>query len=429
MGWIFTLCSIFFAGLHYIKEKNLYCPGFLLTIFWAILSFFSNLSLYGLYPATDQAFIVALISMVLFSIGIFVSNGKRLIIGKKKRKKKYTFVLKRFRIMVIIMLIYCVYRFTMIIPLLRLGYSLNMIRMLYYGMDVYGSQISGWASVVEIYLHLPALYASMGICSLDIAKRKEERVIDSFTLVLCIVWIIMAQIIMGGRIVIFIFGLEILVAFFINKEMTFSKLFALDRRVFQILGVIICVVVALYYLSINRTGSQSYEFIKSLYVDMVGCFTHMGIRLKEFSPSNYTWGVSLLSGILRPVMLIWKKLVGSYPEIYNITINIGSLLQTPVMVGQNIDMNAYVLPAYYFYYDLGYLGVVFDSLICGCFCGFIYIARKKEKSIMWDCIYMLIVYAILTSMIRYAGNLVYYVLAFVVVRLLFRKSVICYDAE
>ena len=421
MGWIFTLCSISFVALHYIKEKNLYSPGFLLTLFWAVLSFFSNLCLYGMYRASDQAFIVALVSMILFSIGVLISSNKRLVIGNNKKETQYLFLLRRFRILVILMIVYCAYRFSIIIPLLKSGYSLDVIRMSYFGAEVYGTQISSWVSIFEIYVHLPVLYAAMGMCALNITKRKEEKFIDNFSSLLCIVWIVMAQIMMGGRIVIFIFGLESLIAFFINNKMSFSRLITLDKRVFKILGLCLCVVIALYFLSINRTESQTYEFFKSFYVDMVGAFTHMGIRLEEFDTSNYTWGVSLLSGILRPVMLIWKYLVGAYPEIYNITINIGSFLQTPVMIGQNIEMNAYVLPAYYFYYDFGYIGVVFDSLICGCFCELIYTYRKNRNSVMWDCIYMLIVYAILTSMIRYAGNLVYYVLAFAVVRMLFKK--------
>lgn len=81
-----------------------------------------------------------------------------------------------------------------------------------------------------------------------------------------------------------------------------------------------------------------------------------------------------------------------------------------------------MLPVYYFYYDAAFLGVAFDSLVCGFVSNRIYAGVNNKKFDSYKVgIFLLVVYAIAMSMVRYAGNLVYYALSFVVLRLLHKK--------
>jgi hypothetical protein len=177
----------------------------------------------------------------------------------------------------------------------------------------------------------------------------------------------------------------------------------------------------MYYMSVNRSGTGTYDFISSLYVYFSGAVAHMSTRLSNFD-FEWTYGLTLISGLLRPLMLVVKYLLGTWPNIYQNTIDIGVKLQFPVSINSLKDFNAFVLPFFYFYCDGGILMVLFDSLVYGAVCESFYLNFKHKKTEFSTVLYLLIISGLMCSMVRYNFILVYYTLAFFVVWFIYKKK-------
>lgn len=424
---IFLIVTFSCMVFSYKYEKNIYNPAFLLTAFWGVLGILSGLSLYGMYMPSNKTYFVCSLGVIFFSLGNLFSKqyigNKQLVFSFNYRKiSRYVFRKYCYKILVVCMLCYNGYRMLTVLEMWKAGYSLNMIRLVYFGVEVGGYQISRIVSIIETFIHLPALYACMAITSYNLALPNKKKFIDIPTVMLNVLWIVMAQIISGGRMTIYIFTVEIVISYIIVHSISAEKIKKIVSKYLKILCIIICAIGFIYILSLGRQKTASYNVFRSLYVDFCGCFTHMSLQFEKINFAPYTWGVSLLSGLLRPLMLIVKYTMGSFPEIYKRTVDIGAQLQPPIMIGDTIEFNAYVLPVFYFYYDAAYMGVIIDSFICGIVCYRIYsLVNCNDKTAISVSFYLMIIYAIFTSMVRYAGNLVYYVLAFFVIRVLFKK--------
>ena len=419
MAVIIIILTVPICAFAYLKNKNIYNPCFLLTAFWTLIVFLAALRLYGLIQPSFTVYIATLLGILFFATGCFFFSNKRITIGGNRLDSlSHSFIPKRFNIVVLCMLAYELYRFVDVFSMLRRGYTLNMIRLLYFGINVDGFQIGRFESVMETYVHLPLLYTCMALLAIDTVIPKEKKKISLLFRILGYVWIGLAQVIMGGRMVIYIFAVELVIAYIMLKK-TRIQLSGKKKKILII--TLVCIAIAfVYWLSISRSGNKEYPFLRSLYVDFCGCMAHMTLRFESVN-IEYTYGMSLLSGIFRPFMLIIKYVLGSVPDVYQATLDIGEQLQGAVMIGPNIDFNAYVLPVYYFYYDCGFVGIVFDSFVCGAVCQTFYNKFQDTKTYISSAFYMLIVFAIFTSMIRYAGNLVYFILSFVALRLMFKK--------
>lgn len=431
MGVLFVIFAVLLLFISYQYEKSIYSPTVMLSFFWALIGLGSVLSLYGMYTADDKTYFVCLISLLAFSLGTFSTKHIRIVMSKPpadiRISNTYSFNKVIYVVCVVLMLAFCSFRFFNVIKMRQMGYSYNAIRMVYFGNEVGGFSSSYIESAIEIYLNLPLLYAAMTVTTLNLVLPKGQKLFGKTITALSLIWIIMAQFITGGRTTLYVFAVELIFAFFIVKNADISIFFNMNRNVYKMLFIVVAVLGLMVILSINRTGSPTYNFMKSIYTDFCGCFTHMSLRWKNITDNDYTYGISLLSGLLRPIVLPIKWVIGSYPQIYSKTIEIGELLSPPIYIGPNIEYNAYVLAPYYFYYDCGILGVFFDSLVCGVFCEFVYNKASEEsaqnaKNRLFAALYLLIVYSIFTSMIRYSGNLVYIVYAFFAVRLFFRRE-------
>lgn len=407
-----------------LRERNIYNPLVLFCGFIASISFLASLQLYGMSRTSNKVYIITSIGLIAFFIGVVLCdvffekyNNKYTISAKKEENQK---VNKNILItFMVLMVVYSLYRFQQILPLIIQGYSFDHIRMVYFGTDIGGVSVGGLASIIEIYLNLPLLYAVIPIVIIEVISNKRKT--DKRIIVLFAIWLILTILITGGRTILYIIGVEFFICFMIlNKKLRLGK-----KTKISMMCCVVGVIILMYYMSINRKNDGSeYEFIKTLYTNFSGAMPHMSYRLETINiKENYTYGLTLFSGILRPFMLIYKYIFGNYPELYQYTLDIGSQLQTPVSLGGNITFNAYVTPFYYFYYDLGYLGVVIDSIIYGAVCQWFYIKMKSKFSIMNIAFYLLIIQGIFTSMIRYSFVLIYYVLAFIFIRIIFVKII------
>lgn len=407
----------------YLKEQNIYNPIVLFSGFFGFISLLASFQLYGMNKTSDKAYLIIVLGVLGFICGavfykcVFsrfkISNLKSSGIGHHD-----TINTKLLFIAVLCMTIYITIRFTSILPLLLKGVPFDYIRMIYFGAEFDGVSINHTTAVLEMFLNLPILYAVIPIIAVDLVSGKE-REIGKGILILAVIWISLSTIVSGGRVLFYIVGVVLFFAALIVK-----KKLRISRRVkISILLILIGAIAFMYFMSIKRNKSGEYDFLYSVYVYFSGALPHMSYRLETIDFSNkFTYGMTFVSGLLRPPMIIYKWLFGSFPAVYQQTIDIGVELQSAVDIGTGQTYNAFATSFFYFFYDLGYIGVIVDSILYGIICEYFYIKMKRKMTKMNIALYLLIIQGILTSMIRYPFVLFYYTYAFAYLLLFYSKN-------
>lgn len=418
------ICMIL-VYIAWLKYKDLSNPQILFVGFIGLITFLASLRLYGMIKASSFTYLLIIIGVLMYSVGVFISSNYKFIIKNSKVNNKYSINNKFILIIVSFLLIWTIYRFfTFVLPMIKSGYTFDAIRMVYFGAEIGNFSYNKIDSILEMYLNLPFLYSIIPIIALEISSNKNERELSILTIIIALVWIILSCIISGGRVLIFVLIVELLNAMYINfkKNKNFKKISRKKRKKWYILIIIIALFFALYKLSLARKGEGSYEFMHQTYVYFCGCIPHTSLRLSTID-FKYTYGLTFFSGFLRPIMLIIKYLGnGQFPELYQRTIDIGVYLQSAVQITPGHTYNAFVLPFYYFYYDGNLIGVFIDSLMYGYWCGTNYYQMKKNYSKKIIAKYLLIIIYISTSMVRFNPSLVYFAFAYIYINLCFKKT-------
>lgn len=429
MGLLATFICISCVAFALAIYKNMLNPQVLFCGFIGIISFLSCLRLFGLSQTSDLTYLLVIFGVTFYSIGVALSqkctfklNGKRLdTLGKTKNliNDKFVFAL------VLVLLVWTLYRaFTTVMPMIRGGYSLDMVRLVYFGYDVEGYSYRRIDSIIEMFVNLPFLYALIPIVSIELMCAKENRELGTKTIIMALIWIVLSCIISGGRLLIFNLIVVLVVAFLaqrVKKNYKFVKKRNYKRNII-ILTILALLIYMMYQLSIKRTDSGTYEFLYQIYVYFCGCMPHTSLRLETVN-FDYTYGMTFLSGILRPIMLVIKYLGnGEFPEIYQRTIDIGVILQDAVRISDGHTFNAFVLPFYYFYCDGGITAAIIESFLYGFFCGAVFFRTVKEFSKKRLAKYLLIVIYIATSMVRFSPSLVYFAFAYFYINFCFKKD-------
>lgn len=430
MSFITCFISIFCAFLGLIVFKNILNPQTLFCGFMSLITFLASLRLFGLSETSFIVYSCVIIGCISYSFGAYF--GKKIVfVSNKSSSHKTTsnhqlINNKAIFFIVSFLLAWSIYRlFNVVIPMLRSGLSLDYVRLVYFGREFKGYSYSKIDSVIEIFVNLPFIYALIPVVSIELTCSQKSRELNKKLIILIILWIVLSCIITGGRVTIYCFIVVFAASFIFNKRELVNGFFKKMKKRNQIITILIVLGMffALYELSINRTGTGEYEFFYQLYVYFCGCMPHMSLRLTTID-IEYTYGITFLSGLLRPFMLIYKYLIGNgfFPEIYQRSLDIGEILQNPVVISSGHTYNTFVLPFYYFYYDFGLIGVLIESFIYGFFCGKVFKKYEKTKSKRDLAKYLVVLIYISTSMIRFSPSVVYFMFAFYYIDFCFYKN-------
>lgn len=387
------------------------------TLFVSFISFIvllSSFRLYNMIEISNQTYYLIFFGITFYSIGVYLVRDKIFTFNRHNRINKElskVINIKFLRLLITCLIVWSIYRlFHVVIPLLKMGYPLDMIRLAYFGIEIKGISYNNFDSVLEMFVNLPFLYSIIPITAADFFSNSPNRTFSLFDYILIFTWIILSTIISGGRVILYITGVVFLFSFLLNKKNTFQS--KRKNSNISIILLIILLIVIVYKLTVNRTvGNNDGGLLYNLYVYFCGSVPHTSLRLDTVK-MDYTYGLTLISGFIRPLMLIYKYLVGNFPEIYQRTLDIGLTLQSPVYITDVKSFNAFVLPFYYFYNDFGVLGVITDSFIYGIFSGIVFFRFKKVPQKINLAKYLLIIIYIYTSMIRFSPSIVYFAFAY-----------------
>lgn len=416
IGLIFIYSIIY--GLLY--QRNIYNPLTLFCGFMSGITILSSLQLYKMNDISEISYIIMILGIFGFFVGTLTVN----FVNKKRVSQAQNFDQNQMNslnekfifIAVLSMTIFSISRFLTILPLLLKGYALDYIRLIYFGNEFNGIGINRSTAIIEMFINLPLFYGIIPIISIDIISR--GRNIGRFTIILTIIWISLSTIVSGGRATIYIVAIVLFFSALIyNKRLKLTRKTKISLVIFLFASIVF-----MFIMTINRTQSGEYNILYSLYVYFAGCLAHMSYRLETIDFSYFqTFGLTFLSGALRPLMLIYKWIFGDFPQVYQRTLDIGVELQSAVDIGTGKTFNAFVPSFFYFYFDFGYIGVFVESLLYGIICQYFYIKMKLKLTVRNAALYLLIIQGMLTSMIRFPFILVYYTYAFIVILFLTKQ--------
>lgn len=436
MEIITILICFLFAFLAFVLQKTYLNPQTLFCGFIGFIVFLASFRLFGLSESSTLTYIIIDLGIFFFTLGSMLASRIRNTTfslstnGKTQRYNgneiTYTLNSKLIFYLSIFLLMFSVYRMvTTVIPLLIRGYSLDMVRLVYFGTEFQEYSYGHLDSILEMFINLPFLYALIPVLAIEITSDKDHRKLGKTTIIILFIWIILSCIISGGRALIYNLAVAIIAAWLFSRksiEQKITKKKRIQRNIVVIASIGI-IIFLMYQLSIHRSNNTAYEFAYQLYVYFCGCIPHTSLRL-ETVDIKYTYGFTLISGFLRPIMLFYKYTFGNgnFPEIYQRTLDIGTTLQSAIRISSGHTFNAFVLPFYYFYVDGGLLGVTIDSFIYGFFCSRPFYRFNKTSSMKDEATYLLIIILIATSMIRYNLSLVYFAFAYIYINFLFKKQ-------
>ena len=74
MGFVISFILVLFAILSFGRERRIYAPGFLFSLFWGLLVLLASLRLNGLYETSYEAYFYILLGVLSYLSGCQVAK-------------------------------------------------------------------------------------------------------------------------------------------------------------------------------------------------------------------------------------------------------------------------------------------------------------------------------------------------------------------
>lgn len=423
--FIVAIC-LFLCVIGKVLTKKLINP---VTVFcgeWAVIIMLAGLKLNGLKSASDSTFLIFLSGSVFFTIGFFLlfKSRIRLTIG---RRSKYTtdFVLKYKLVYALgsICVIYFMFQFIQVIPLILSGSSLGTIRALAQNKEVVSSFSGKIINAIRVLVIMPFSYAILPVTAMDFWLGKRDKKL----LLLCGLILFLRLMSEGGRISILYFALHLFVGFTYFKDKTqksrMVELLGKIRKSKKVLYIgMIFMAVIILWASLSRTTNN---FLSVLYY----YFAMQPYMFEVWADvvvdrGIVGWGVGSFNGMIFPFLYLIKNILGvgfpaHFERVYRIILETDSEWQIISAFGTRA--NAYVGSFWYFFLDGGVVGVCLLSLIYGAIGGKLFANAKHRMSIKEICLYSFYMQSVVLSFSGFAFSSVYYGLAYVFLMFFFYK--------
>ena len=69
MEVIIVACSIIFAGILYLKDRDFMNPGTIFSVYWGLIVFLAALQLYGLSETSQEAYFMIFLGILFYFFG------------------------------------------------------------------------------------------------------------------------------------------------------------------------------------------------------------------------------------------------------------------------------------------------------------------------------------------------------------------------
>ncbi len=408
---LLTLICIYYRA----KNHNWSNPASLMAGIWAFVLLVYELGFVDMYRVGAHIYLIIVLGVLSFAFGTSVAGVVKLSPNNSGESDAPSFYILYKPVLILAFI-----SFLLFIPdtldsirILRAGGTFEQLRGDYESV-IKSSIILAFMNYIITpfitFLYPVAAYAILTV------REKEDRIKKILIFILSIGCAFTQMFSQGGRSAIFYLLVYILVVgALIGKRIKIPR----KLKLFLIL-ISVGSFIALYYISLSRgiedLGSSVINYIS-------GCIPLLSHYIEEISVSeNYTCGGAFIYGILQFVFTMLGN-IGVPTPAFMQTLSELLNVEANIAISNSSHMNAFVSMFYYFFRDAGYAGVAFESFLYGLLSFYIYKGVKKNRGHMRSLVaYAIITHTIIFSMIRFQLIKYHYILAFIFVFLLIKKT-------
>ena len=394
-----------------LYKNDLAHPIFFFSAFWLLILFMAFLRLRGYYAADNFTLLIYLIGIISFCFGGLILGEKCLVINEKKtiNDNKETLNYRLFYIVCLFVLVYSSMKFMRVLPLIQHGLSFAEIRALYWTLGS-GITTNALDYFIDNTINKGLQLVVIVVVISEIARGNNNRKLIMFLIPI----IILTAAISGGRLVFFDLVICIIMAFVVYKRKV--RLSSKAKKMIITSGTI--AVIGMIYLTIQRQGHEG--FLMALYGNFtlnVPLMNHAVSMVKD--TGDITYGMIFFRGLIEPISTVFQafnliKTPDSFITLSKYTVPFFD-------IGGGNRANAYTSAFFYFYLDGRLIGVFLGSTIYGMFCTNFYNKMKKNLSTKNVAMFLLVTDTIFRTMISFSFSIPSYVLALIVIPLLYKK--------
>ena len=363
-------------------EQRIYCPGAIISFGFSFLSFMAYLQLFDVYEVSSFGYTLVVLFVGMYTLGgllvrvlykktFKIKMGDR-IIFQPQNNKPIVIDKRIIDVCIILAFLYFLVKAFQAIRLMRSGYDLFSIRLMFSSSGEESELMSaGFESYFLFYLARPAMYLvmSVGIVEFFSSEGNNKKILLIFLVIL-----ILNMITSGGRTLVAFFAVLFIFTYKIYKQdITFanSEYLFLTIKKFKrtIRFVVIFMILSIAAITVLRKNSVvNYFFWRRAYI-YTGCIIpYMDAMVREYNLPN-TNGLAFWLGLIRIPRAIILKLFGlPYSNAYIVlTQQIPIIKHAGKLVSPLIAMNGFPTAIFYFFADFGVPGVAMESFLFALF--------------------------------------------------------------
>lgn len=422
MVFLFVGFLVVVTLLWVIQEKNIYNPSTIFAAMWALVMLLSGIRLNGLVATSNRAYILAFVGVLMFVAGCMFRDNIKICFSKRQRRKAGNYEINYNLLMVLygFVLAFTTYLASKSIPLILGGVPMKVIRQNYRNVEE-GIVISTrLVYSVEIYLVQATEFAAAALLPiLSTAKKSFKNIVVTLELMLFLTLHIFVT---GARS--FLLDVVILSFFYIliNNSLIddFRDYF---RKIPKIIIVLIGVgaIAMIVFVTQLRKG-EDLTMMEETYQYFAIAFPLFDIKLGIMDNTReYTYGLTALNGLLRPVFLALRTIGMDFPKAYARATQLIDDNNIFYYVGSGRG-NSFVTVFYYFYMDFGVTGVITGSFIYGYICEAYYRRMLENPNRKNQTLYLLIIIGEVLSFVRLFFSALRYVYSFLVIAIAYKRE-------
>lgn len=399
MEYLCIIVSVTLAVLFFALTRKIYNAGTIFLGYWAIITLLTSLNFDNATPVRQSTYGFILLGLVSFAAGCLLCLSTK---HKAQINPDFKFHIVSYRLLniaCIIIIIYSIYRFTIIAEYLLQGVSWGNIRLMHgvAGETGEGTLKGGtWSQIIHDDFVAPWVYLIAPTVAVDLILGNRNKRFILLSLIAMIFYSIssVSRAIWGFLIL----YLLIILAAFLHRKNISPKVKKWLRRIPIFALILFGIIIA---ITKSRSETSQVNLLYNMIAYLTGGIRLFDIHLQEPIADIRTYGFFSTYGFIYPVFFLLNYVgILKYPPVFTDIAYIKQQLEVFVTLSDHVRMNAYCTLFFNFYNDFGVFGIFLGSLIFGYFCMLAYIYFVRKKNVRTFVCYLILIQFMIFSMAR-----------------------------
>lgn len=422
MELVYIITLVLFLLYSVVRERNIYNPSTLFVGIWLLVGFLASLRLFGLNETSVRAYSLALAGVVAFCFGTGLRRRIRIQTHVTAGDHKSDNFVVNYQLLIVLFVIALLFTGVMASRSVRLilrGTSMSVIRNNYRNIEAGLVVDSSFTYYVEQYFVAALEFATVAIFPIVLFDKKS---FSKYVLLFEMILFLVLHIFVTGARSFLIDVVIVLVLYTLMSRQLIRRFGDYFRKIPKFVFVLVAVGAIALVVVMSQMRKGEVRFAREIYMYFSIPFPLFDQHLKLMdNADSYTYGMTLLNGLLRPFLLVLRKLGMPYPSLYRLASQLLSDNNIYYSVGQT-RANSFVTLFYSFYTDFGAAGIVLGCLGYGYLAQSTYFSMMKNPNRRSQAIYLLIGLGLFLSFAKLQFVGYRYLYAFLFIWFAFREG-------